>query len=567
LDPLESLYRLSPAPGSRRWQSMKFTDFCAELERETGMPHLQDGMLVLCLVAFDGLEPKDLVGEQREIARQIFGPVDVIPPEARAAAVLVLVAGARGGKTYIVGALRILHLALTVPLDTLAPGEEAFGTIFSGDPRQREQCFRYALGAARSHPGIRAMIQGAARDDEDFTGSSFTLKRPDGEVTIESLPPKPGGGSGRGRSLVGALLEECAFFQDEDHKVNDVDVFKAVTPRILPGGQTILSSTPWAEAGLLYEEFVANHPDPRCAAPHLTTPGVPHRAIAAHAPTLLLRDVPFTRGKVAAERARDPENAKREYDAQFLAIGTSQFFDPARIAAAVDPTLALGRLPSRHPQVVRATGMDLGLVRDAAAAVSVERDPDGYAPLEYIEVFAVAQKLKPSEVISRIGDVAERAGTAEVTGDQHAAPFVREGLWGRKKPLVFLEAPAGNSGKLETYGLTRDLLYEGKLRLPQDPKLLQQLREVTKTPLPGGGMKIEQPRKPKGGHGDIVSALVAAVYAASLLRLPDAPEQLPDDPLEREAALWDRREDEQIAEELREQEVADWGYAPVNPRW
>jgi len=545
---------------------MRFTEFCAELERETGMPHLQDGMLVLCLVAFDGLEPRDLPPEQREIARQIFGPIDVVPAEAREAAVLVLVAGARGGKTYIVGALRILHLALTVPLNTLAPGEEAFGTIFSGDPRQREQCFRYALGAARSHPGIRSMILGAARDDEDFTGSSFTLRRPDGEVTIESLPPKPGGGSGRGRSLVGALLEECAFFQDENHKVNDVDVFKAVTPRVLPGGQTILSSTPWAEAGLLYDEFVANHPNPRCAAPHLTTPGVPHRALAAHAPTLLLRDVEFTRGKVAAERARDPENCRREYDAQFLALGTTQFFDPARIAAAVDGRLALGRSPSKKPQTVWAAGMDLGLVRDAAAAVSIERDPDGYAPLEYVEIFAAAEKLKPSEVVARLGDVAMRAGVREVMGDQHAAPFVAEALWERR--IVFLEVPAGNEGKLESYGLMRDLLYEGKLRLPQDPKLLQQLREVRKKPLPGGSMKIESPRTVKGGHGDIVSALVASVWAASKLTLPKAPEKLPDEPLEREAALWDRREDEQIAEERREErEEADWGYAPTNPRW
>lgn len=560
MDELEALFKLSPSPGSREWGGMKFTEFCAELERETGMPHLQDGMLVFCLVCFDGLEPRDLPPEQRKIARQIFGPVDVFPPEARA--VLAVVAGARGGKSYVIGALRILHLALTVSLLTLAPGETAYGLIISADPRQRQQCFDYARGAVEAHPGLRSMLVGEPGTE------LLRLRRPDGNVvTIQHVPAKKGGGPGRGRSLVGAVLEECAFFQDENHVVNDVEQFTAVKPRVLPGGQTILSSTPWAEAGLLYEEFIANHPDPRCAAPHLTTPGRPHRAIAAHAPTLLLRNVEFTRTIVAAEYARAEDNAAREYGAQFLALGTSQFFDPARIAAAVDPTLELGRPRSGDPQTVRATGMDLGLVRDAAAALSVERGPDGYAPLEYVEIFAVAEKLKPSEVVAKIADVADDADTREVTGDQYAAPFVREGLW--ERGIAFLEVPAGNNGKLEIYGLTRDLLYEGQLRLPRDPKLLQQLREVTKKPLPGGSMKIESPRKPKGGHGDIVSALVASVYAASLLTLPEAPEKLPDDPLEREAALWDRASQEREEREAQEEREAEdgWAYAPTNRRW
>ena len=38
---------------------------------------------VLCLVAFDGLEPEQLVGEERELARQLFGDLEVIPPTAR----------------------------------------------------------------------------------------------------------------------------------------------------------------------------------------------------------------------------------------------------------------------------------------------------------------------------------------------------------------------------------------------------------------------------------------------------------------------------------------------------
>ncbi len=523
MDDLEACAMLAPDPKARDWSGVSFVAFCGELKGGDGKPvKLEPGQLALAMVAFDGAEPRDLPVELRELARRIFGDIDVIPAEARR--VLALVAGARGGKSYVFGALRLLHLALTVSLATMAPGEDAIGTIFSGDPRQREQCFKYALGAARSHPGIRAMIQGKARDDDDFSGSEFTLKRKDGKVIIESLPPKPGGGSGRGRSLVGAVLEECAFFQDENHKVNDVDVFTAVTPRILPGGQTILSSTPWAEAGLLYDEFTANHPNPKCAAPHLTSKGHPHRAIAAHAPTLLLRDVELTRNIVAAEQARDPANATREYGAQFLSLVATQFFDAVSIAESVDESLQLGCAPT-DGLCIRALGADLGFVNDSAAGMPVERTPDFYSLLDILERIPSVERLKPSEVL---GDLAEQAITYQITdivADSYYAASAHETFGDRS--LVFVELPGGQLGKATVFAAAKLQFDERRVRLPNVARLLQQLREVKKRPLPGGGYVIEQPRKAKGGgHGDLVSALVAGFWYLSTLPMPVAPKRV-----------------------------------------
>jgi hypothetical protein len=49
------------------------------------------------------------------------------------------------------------------------------------------------------------------------------------------------------------------------------------------------------------------------------------------------------------------------------------------------------------------------------------------------------------------------------------------------------------------------------VRLPRHDRLLRQLREVTVRPLTGGGMSVSSPRSP-GGHGDLVSALVLALW-------------------------------------------------------
>src|SRR5262245_49784831 len=96
--------------------------FVAFVEQVLGV-RLTPAQAVLSLVAFDGVEPGDLVGDERELALRLFGPVDSIPPEARA--VLVAVCGARSGKSYLLGALYSLWRTLTADLSTLAPGEQA----------------------------------------------------------------------------------------------------------------------------------------------------------------------------------------------------------------------------------------------------------------------------------------------------------------------------------------------------------------------------------------------------------------------------------------------------------
>jgi hypothetical protein len=81
--------------------------------------------------------------------------------------------------------------------------------------------------------------------------------------------------------------------------------------------------------------------------------------------------------------------------------------------------------------------------------------------------------------------------------------------------LRFDDAPAGQIGKYSSYMLTRAKIREGKLRIPNAPRLIAQLRAITATPMPGGGRKITSPRRAGGGHGDTVSALVCAVWVAA----------------------------------------------------
>ncbi len=282
------------------------------------------GQRVLCAVAYDRVEPKDLPDEDKEIARRIFGAIDTVPQGARGT--LTIVAGARSGKSYLIG-LHMVWAALSVSLSSLAPGQKAVALCLAVNIKLRNEVIAYAYGACLSKPELKAALFVSKGKKEENAADSFGLRRPDGRIVmLEAGIAGRGGYGARGRSLVSAYLDEAAFFRAEGQQACDVDVYTAASPRVLPGGLTVVASTPFHEAGLLYDMWNKNN-------------GKPTTCLVAHAPTSVMQDNEFTRNLISRERLRDPENASREFDAEFVKSGTSIFFDPALIAAAVDTTI------------------------------------------------------------------------------------------------------------------------------------------------------------------------------------------------------------------------------------
>ncbi len=300
-----------------------FVGFCAWLNVT-----LTPGQLALVSVAYDGLEPRDLPPEGRELAKLIFGDVDVIPPAARA--VVAAVCGARSGKSYVLIALRMVYGALTRDLRSLAPGQKAVALIIGPNSTLRKEVVAYALGAMRSKPELAAMlVLPKGHRVEDSVADGFGIRRPDGQVvTFEAGIAGRAGYGGRGRSLTDFALDEVAFFRSEQFQVSDDEIFKAGTTRVLPGGLSILASTPWGESGLLYDFYSRNW-------------GKPGDALVARAPTLVMHNSDMTREIVAREFARDPDNAEREYNANFMTSGTSVFFEATSLEAAIDESLTI----------------------------------------------------------------------------------------------------------------------------------------------------------------------------------------------------------------------------------
>lgn len=445
---------------------------------------LTEAQRVLYGVLFDGEDVPDT-----DIGRELFGFVGPVPELARRT--LVVVKGGRIGGTRF-GAIGGLHRSLTLSLSKLARGEPAYCALVGPDMRIARQALSFVRIALETNSALKRLIKTDSSD-------SIIIKRPDGhEIHFVCLPATAGGSALRGRWYTFVHFVEGAYFRDSNFVVNLEDLYKSVAPRTL--GNILIESTPWAESGLVYQFFATNF-------------GAPSIALVARAPTRLMRtDDPDLLASVDAEYKRDEMTARQEYGAEFLTAGAGLFFDPSAIDACVadeleNPAPATG---DAH------AGADFGFEHDHSAIVVASK---GRGDLITVCSFGELQPsrgapLKPSEVVREFALVMQAYGVRAVVSDSHYRQAIIEHL--NAHSLEFSDAPGGREGKTRVHLRFRELVNEKRLRLPNNPRLISQLKAIVSRPQPGGGLAISFPRRGAGsGHGDLASAAILAVWSAS----------------------------------------------------
>ncbi|HEY6460548.1 MAG TPA: hypothetical protein VIY73_10375 [Polyangiaceae bacterium] len=467
-----------------------FVRFCGEVLRLD----LSAPWRVLLAVCVDGVQPRELDEEQREIARVLFGDVDEIDPRIRR--ILVWRLGRASGKSTIAAALAI-YSAWTCDLSAVGRGQVPCAFVVSPSKPIAKIAVTIARELARGTDLDRFV--------DDDTNDGFTLRRPDGRlVEIRCVAASKGGANLRGRDVIVLVLDESEFFESNDgdggvdgYAVTDRDQIAAVMPRLIE--YVIPISTPWPTDNATAEYFDRNW-------------GRPTDAVAAVGPSMFMRPSERLRLDIEREMVRDEENARREYDCVPGTRGGSRLFDADSVRAAIveDRPLVI----SAGAGALVGAGGDVAFERDSSAIAVAARDSEGVVDLlEFDEVRPSRDApLTPAYVVrSRFAPVMRRHGVRVLWADAFYRQSVVEHL--AAVGLSMADAPAGQQGKYDAYMLTREFLRSRRLRIPSAPKLIAQLRAVTSTPLPGGKTKITSPRRAGSGHGDIVSAVVLACWA------------------------------------------------------
>lgn len=445
--------------------------------------------------ASEGLTPTTIT--DAECLRYFGCALAALPPKARR--IVAGQAGGRGGKTSRLLAPKALHAALTVPLPTLGDNEHAVALLVSSELVFARQALGFCVGYVQRSPAMRGMLVGEPGTD------SLTLRRADGrlvDVRVRAAGAK--GKGGRAFTLVFCGMDEAAFFFDASGVVNDVETYRACIQRIVPGGQLWMLSTPWVEGvGKLEEVLGTNWANHERA---LAFRGVGTRALnPSWDPT----------GEIEAElRYDDPENAEREIDATPLTAGTHHFLSREAIEAAFHANLPQ-ILPYRA-ECCYAAGGDTGFRKNSSALAIVEKvegtEDDGR------ERFRLARleerkplpglPLRPKAIVGEFADLMAGYHVLDLVVDAHELDDVAEALL-EKGASVTMAPP-----KAVAFVAFRTVLHEGRLELPENPRLRQQLRDVRAKPMPGGGTQITSPQRADGSHGDLVSGLVNAVWKA-----------------------------------------------------
>lgn len=449
---------------------------------------LTPGQAAISRVLYDGKAPDEAYVDS------IFGGLRD-PPSPFALRIACIVAGRGSGKTSALLAARGLHLALTVDLSSMTPNDPpALVAVVAPDMRQSKQTLGFVRKFLEDRPILKKILKAECLQE------IVRIERPDGrKVNIEARPATGGGNSVRGPVLAGVLLDESAFFEGEGYEVNDAEILRAAMPRIrmIPGAQVVFGSTPWAQEGKLYELYRDNM-------------GKPDTAVVCRAPTLIVRPNEETKLAYEAELKQDPDNAKREYDAEFLSADAERFFPEAVIVGAIDYDLQ-PPLDVRPGEPCRFGG-DFAFASDSSALVGFVQRDGNYVCCELDELRPKpGLPLVPSKVVERFSERLRACGARVLMADDHYREAIQEHLSNYGVALAGTDANPASS-----YVITRSLMAQGRVKIPANPRLLAQLRKVRSTMKPGGVVSIHQPRSKEGGHGDLVSAMVCALHGITV---------------------------------------------------
>ena len=279
--------------------------------------------------------------------------------------------------------------------------------------------------------------------------------------------------------------------------------------------------------------------------------GTPVTAMVAHAPSLALLNKSYLREVIDAQRHIDPENAKREYDAEFMKAGADRFFSDDLIKQCVE-----GYAPRpTEPGDQLMAGTDLGFTSDSSALCITRLQKNGLREvMDLTEILPEpGMPLVPSVILTEFSKTCSEWGAGWAVGDRHYKETALE-FFGREH-IGFVDAPRTPA---HAYVKARALMRQGLVKIPENPKLLKQLREVQGRRSTGGVLTIYKPRVKVGlgvmgstGHGDLLDAFVLSLWLGGGDEVK-APE------VEYGSQEWEAEQMERRADKFRSQRDRKW---------
>jgi hypothetical protein len=400
-------------------------------------------------------------------------------PPGEPAAYLWLCIGRRGGKSFAMALIAVYLAAFRDWRRYLSPGERAIVLLVAADREQAKILHRYCQGILDA-PILQSLVL-------NVTASEIELK---GGVTVEVVTRSYR--TVRGRSVCVAVLDELAFWRDDDSANPDSEVLNAVRPSMATFGSdamVIAGSSPYARRGVLWDAYrkYFGKDDERNlvwrASTRVMNPTVPQSFIDA-------------------EFERDPASANAEYFAEFRS-DIAAFVDLAVLeACTADGVFEIAPLSDIH---YVAFVDPSGGSSDSFTLAIAHREPDGILVLDCLR--ETRAPFQPECVVAEFCQTLMSYRVGRVVGDRYAGEWPREQF--SKRNIEYIPSERVKS---DIYRDVLPLLNSRKVQLLDDRRLLSQLHGLERRTARGDKDSIDHG---PGAHDDVANACAGAIVLAS----------------------------------------------------
>jgi hypothetical protein len=413
--------------------------------------------------------------EQLEIYRQHTGRSDSPTQQASEAFVIC---GRRSGKSVIAALIAVFICCFRDYSKILVPGENGVFMVLASDRRQARVIFNYITAFLQS-PLLKGMVVEVLKESVVLS-NGVTL-----EIHTSNFRAV------RGPTIVGAVLDEVAFWPNLDSANPDVEVLNALRPGMstVPGALLLSISSPYAKKGALYDAYREHYGK--------TSDVLVWKSASRE------MNPQLSRLTVAAAYVRDASAARAEYGGDFR-NDIQSLFDLEAIERLVVP----GRqelAPVKGVTYSAFVDPSGGRADSMVLAVShVDKEKTrSVAILDCIR--EVVPPFSPETVTAEFADILKRYGVHEVEGDRYGAQWVEDAF--EKRGVRYAPSERNRSG---IYLEFLPMITSGQVELLDNRKLVNQLVDLERSTGRGADV-IDHPR---GNHDDVANAAAGALVRA-----------------------------------------------------
>lgn len=411
------------------------------------------------------LDSDDLETFRRHTGRTTYAPPAGGFPE------VVCIVGRQSGKTRIASTIAAFEAVLA---EREPDRTELYALLVAQDHRAALRAlFGYVRAPFENVPVLQRSVAEVRSD---------TLRLRSG-VTVAAYPCRPA--AVRGLRARVAVVDELAFFTATDGRPQDVEMLRALRPALATtGGRLVILSSPYSQSGALWELHRR----------HFGRDDSTTLVWQASAPEM---NPSLPADYLERMRQDDPEAYRSEVLGEFRA-GVSNFLD----SDALDACVVRDRrdLPPADRVQYRAFVDPSGGSRDAFTVAVAHHDG---ARVIVDCVRAWSPPFNPSGVVVEIAALLRSYRIHVIAGDRYAGEWPAEQF--RGCGILYRTATLDRSA---LYLELLPLVNAGAVELPDEPKLLRELRALERRRGTAGRDRIDH--RP-GEHDDLANAVAGVV--------------------------------------------------------